>query len=152
MGPLEQTIFAWAWMLMGLLSGVVLGLGFHKAEFMGGYAGWRRRLARLGHIAFFGTGLLNLFAAFTWIGFGLDASLMPWSALLLVVGAVSMPTVCFLCAWKKPLRHLFPIPVITLIGGSAMLFVALLQAPPMDLGEPVEPSPAVGYFVPGDTP
>ena len=153
MQPLEQIIFAWGWMLMGLLSGVVLGLGFHKAEFMGGYAGWRRRLVRLGHISFFGTGLLNMFAALTWIGFGLDASMMSWSAWLLIVGAVSMPTVCFLCAWKKPLRHLFPIPVITLIGGTGLLFVALLQAPQIDtekLVEPVEPIESAMHSVLGD--
>ena len=42
MDPHAQIVFAWGWMLMGLLSGVVLGLGFHKAEFMGGYGGWRR--------------------------------------------------------------------------------------------------------------
>lgn len=152
MGPLEQTIFAWSWMLMGLLSGVVLGLGFHKAEFMGGYAGWRRRLARLGHIAFFGTGLLNLFAALTWIGFSLDHAMMSWSAWLLVIGAVSMPSVCFLCAWKKPLRHLFPVPVVTLIGGTVLLFVALLQAPPIDFEKAGEPFEPVADSVPGDTP
>ena len=152
MGPLEQMIFAWGWMLMGLLSGVVLGLGFHKSEFMGGYAGWRRRLARLGHIAFFGTGLLNMFAALTWKGFALDVSLMGWSALMLVIGAVSMPTVCFLCAWKKPLRHLFPIPVITLIGGTALLFVALLQVPQIESPDSVEPQPTAEHSVPGDIP
>ena len=130
MGPWEQIVFAWAWMLMGLLSGVVLGLGFHKAGFMGGYDGWRRRLARLGHIAFFGTGLLNLFAALTWRVFELDASRMAPAAWLLVSGAISMPTVCFLCAWRKPLRHLFPIPVLTLVGGVGLLLYVLLNSFP----------------------
>ena len=40
----------------------------------------------------------------------------PW---LFVAGAVSMPTVCFLSAWRKPLRHLFFIPVLSLIGAAA---------------------------------
>lgn len=125
----DQTIFAWAWMLLGLLSGVLLGLGFHKDAFLGGYSGWRRRLLRLGHISFFGTGLLNLFAALTWKVFALDDAAMGWSAWLLIVGAVAMPTVCVLCAWKKPLRHLFPVPVLTLIGGTGLFLYALLTTP-----------------------
>ena len=32
---------------------------------MGGYGSFRRRLARLGHISFFGLGFLNLLLAFT---------------------------------------------------------------------------------------
>lgn len=151
MQPWEQAVFAWGWLLMGLLSGVLLGLGFHKAEFMGGYAGWRRRLTRLGHISFFGTGLLNLFAALTWRGFGLDASYMPASAWLLVTGAVAMPTVCFLCAWKMPLRHLFPIPVLTLVGGTGLFFAALLQAPRIDHAQQIEPQPPVTHLICGDT-
>lgn len=125
----DQIVFAWAWMLLGLLSGVLLGLGFHKDAFLGGYAGWRRRLLRLGHISFFGTGLLNLFAALTWEVIGLDDAAMAWAVWMLVVGAVAMPTVCGLCAWKKPLRHLFPIPVLTLIGGTGMFLYALLTTP-----------------------
>lgn len=130
MDPHAQLVFAWGWLLMGLLSGVVLGLGFHRSQFMGGYDSWRRRLARLGHIAFFGTGLLNLFAALTWRVFEFESALMPVIAWLLVVGAVSMPTVCFLCAWRKPLRHLFPIPVVTLVGGAGLLFYVLITTTP----------------------
>lgn len=128
MTPHLQLVFAWGWMLMGLLSGVVLGLGFHKADFMGGYDGWRRRLARLGHIAFFGTGLLNLFCALTWRVFELESALMPAVGWLMVVGAVSMPAACLLCAWRKPLRHLFPVPVMTLVGGAGLLFYVLLTS------------------------
>jgi hypothetical protein len=36
---------------------------------------------------------------------------------MLVVGAVTMPVCCFLSAWRKPMRHLFPIPVIAVVTG-----------------------------------
>ena len=130
MDAFSQLVFAWGWMLMGLLSGVALGLGFHKAEFMGGYDGWRRRLARLGHIAFFGTGLINLFAALTWRVFEIDSELMPIVSWLLVIGAVSMPTVCLLSAWRKGMRHLFPVPVFSLVGGAGLLFYVLILSHP----------------------
>jgi hypothetical protein len=33
------------------------------------------------------------------------------------VGAIAMPTCCFLSAWRKPYRHLFPIPVAAVAVG-----------------------------------
>ena len=33
----------------------------------------------------------------------------------LLAGAIAMPPVCFLAAWKQPLRHLFFIPVTLLL-------------------------------------
>ena len=134
MGPREQLVFGWAWILMGLLSGVALGLGFHKAGFMGGYDGWRRRLARLGHIAFFGTGLLNLFAALTWRTEGLPDVIAAPAATALIIGAVAMPTVCFLSAWRQPFRHLFAIPVFALISGVVLMLVALTYPVPNEYG------------------
>ncbi|HMF37455.1 MAG TPA: hypothetical protein VKF17_12475, partial [Isosphaeraceae bacterium] len=51
---------AWLAILLGLISGTLLGLFFHREDWLGGYGSWRRRMLRLGHISFFGTGLLNL--------------------------------------------------------------------------------------------
>jgi hypothetical protein len=36
-----------------------------------------------------------------------------------------MPLVCYLAAWKKPLRHLFPVPVLSLLGAVAALIGGL---------------------------
>jgi hypothetical protein len=32
-----------------------------------------------------------------------------------VVGGLAMPIVCFLSGWRKPFRHLFFIPVVSLL-------------------------------------
>jgi hypothetical protein len=61
--PTLNLIAGWLGMLAGVLSGAVLGLFFHREDWMGGYGSYRRRLARLGHIAFFGLGFLNLIFA-----------------------------------------------------------------------------------------
>ncbi len=53
----------WLGMLGGVLSGAVIGLFFLKPDWMGGYGSQPRRLVRLGHISFFGIGLINLFFA-----------------------------------------------------------------------------------------
>ena len=52
-------LVAWLAILIGLVTGTVLGLFFHEENWMGGYGSWRRRMVRLGHISFFGTGSLE---------------------------------------------------------------------------------------------
>ena len=87
--------FGWAWILTGMLAGAVMGMCFYRSDWLGGFDAWPRRMVRLGHIAFIGTGLLN-------IAFFLTLRLLGWSAegdvmvtiasVLFVIGAVSMPT------------------------------------------------------------
>lgn len=119
---------AWVWFVAGVLSGLVQGLFFHREDWLGGYGSWRRRLMRLGHIAFFGTGALLLAFALTHAAQPLPPELARWSAALLLIGAITMPLVCFLAAWRKPLRHLFAVPVLTLVGGVALTAIAVFAA------------------------
>lgn len=118
--------FAWCWIMLGVLSGAVQGLGFHREAFMGGYDSWPRRLTRLGHIAFFGTALLNIAFAVTITHFAVEPSLAWWCSRLLILGAVAMPVVCYLAAWRKPLRHGFVIPVLSLTAGAGLFTYAVL--------------------------
>jgi hypothetical protein len=112
---------AWIGILLGLLSGVIQGLFFGREDWLGGYGSWPRRLTRLGHISFFGVAFLNLAYADTVGLFG--AASVPLASMLLIAAAVLMPLVCYLAAWRKPLRHLFPLPVLCLLG-AALLFIA----------------------------
>lgn len=112
-------VLGWVWLSAGVVSGTAMGLFFHDEAWLGGYDAWPRRLVRLGHIAFFGTGLLNIAYALTVQGGGLDAAKIALTGKAMAVGAITMPLVCFLAAWRKPLRHLFFIPVVAL--GMAVL-------------------------------
>ncbi|HNQ78156.1 MAG TPA: hypothetical protein PKJ37_03390 [Acidobacteriota bacterium] len=76
-------------------------------------------MIRLGHIAFFGLGFLNLGFALSARSLDIDGSIYAVSALL-ITGAAAMPAVCYLSAWKQPFRHLFFIP-----AGSVTIAVAL---------------------------
>lgn len=110
-------IGGWLDMLAGILSGAVVGLFFYRDEWMGGYGSWRRRLTRLGHISFFGLGFLNLLFAATSSQLLLGRLSLRIASAGLIAGAITMPICCFLSAWRKPLRHLFPIPVVALTAG-----------------------------------
>lgn len=111
--------FAWIWLLLGLLAGSIIGLFFHGEEWLGGYDSWPRRMLRLGHISFFGTGFLNFMLYFSTQSQG-QALLYPSASYFLILGAFAMPLICFLSAWHKPFRHLFFVPVTCLILGVAL--------------------------------
>lgn len=110
---------AWIGFFLGCLAGAVPGLFFHDNDWLGGYGSWQRRMIRLAHISFFGIGLLNLSFALTARTFGLEAGLQTTSVLLLV-GAVAMPLVCYLSAWQTAFRHLFFIPAMSVTIGVGL--------------------------------
>jgi hypothetical protein len=114
--------FGWVWITIGLVSGATIGVFFHDPNWLGGFDAWPRRMVRLGHIAFLGTGLLNIAFAAT-AASRVNGSPWPLAGWLFVLGAVAMPTICFLSAWRDSFRFLFFIPVVSLIGGSAGLIL-----------------------------
>jgi hypothetical protein len=125
--PIVITVIkaGWIGMLLGVASGAVIGLFFHREDWMGGYASYRRRLTRLGHISFFGLAFVNFCFAFTQSVLPLA---VPWSVIAMqgfLVGAATMPTICFLSAWRKPFRHLFFIPVGGVLVGLISEFFYL---------------------------
>lgn len=111
---------AWIGVLVGMASGTVMGLAFHDERWLGGYASWPRRMLRLGHISFFGIAFLN-FAYANTVALAGEGPFHGWVSGMLIAGAVLMPLVCLLAAWRKPMRHLFPLPVIALTGAVALL-------------------------------
>lgn len=123
---LANLIAGWVGMLVGVVSGAVLGLYFHDESWLGGYTSFRRRLFRLGHISFFGLGFLNLLFALSTGALALPAPLLHVASVCLIVGAVTMPACCFLSGWRKPFRHLFPIPVLAVTVGIVTLLLGWL--------------------------
>ena len=117
----------WGWigMLAGITSGAVIGLYFHREDWMGGYDSYRRRLTRLGHISFFGLGFINILFGLTVLLLKLTGAAIGVASVSLLIGAATMPVCCFLSAWRKPFRHLFPIPVVGVLAGVALLLSAM---------------------------
>jgi len=117
----------WTAVLTGLLVGTGIGLLFHQSDWLGGYDSWPRRMLRLGHVALVGTGLLNILFALSVEAIQIEPA-PRFAGVLFIVGAATMPTVCFLSAWKTGFRHLFFIPVVSLLGAAGdFLFSGLVQ-------------------------
>lgn len=113
----------WAGMLAGVLSGATIGLFFYREDWMGGYGSHGRRLIRLGHISFFGLGFLNLLFGSTAGMLHLRGASLSVASISLIVAAITMPICCFLTAWRAPLRHLFPIPVVAATTGILAILI-----------------------------
>jgi len=109
----------WLGFLLGCIAGAIPGLFFHNSEWLGGYASWQRRMIRLAHIAFFGLGFLNLAFGLTVKVLGMDTGLRPVS-FLLILGAIAMPLVCYLSAWRDWFRNLFFIPALSVTSAIAI--------------------------------
>ncbi len=115
-------VAGWWLILLAFATGALIGLGFHKEEFLGGYDSFRRRLVRLGHIALAALGGLNVLFGISPVPAGatlVGAEPGP----LLLAGAIAMPTVCFLSAWRKPFRLLFFVPVVLLISSVVLILI-----------------------------
>ncbi len=118
---------AWLWILLGFLSGMVLGMFFHHENWLGGYGSLRRRMYRLGHISFFGLGAVNLFF---WITMKLNpaaGALVHVASVTFILGAITMPLCCLVMAHFPKLHLIFAVPVVSLITGGALTLLQVMN-------------------------
>lgn len=122
--PQINLVAAWAGILAGFLSGMVLGLFFHRDDWLGGYSSFKRRMYRLGHISLFGVGAMNLF-------FYLTARTLSASPQLEVAGwgfisgAITMPICCVVMAHRPQAHLVFSVPVLSLITAAVLTLLSL---------------------------
>jgi hypothetical protein len=110
----------WLSTCLGAISGSIMGLWSFDGPlpvpgWLGEYDHTSRRLARLGHIAFFGLGILNVLVAreLRWSGFG------HWSrrtaAWAMNFGNVFLPLTLFAAAAYRPLKFAMGAPVFAIL-------------------------------------
>jgi hypothetical protein len=118
---------AWLWILMGFLTGMMIGLFFHGENWLGGYSSFKRRMYRLGHISFFGLGVLNLLFWLTAQNLSLTGSLTNIASWAFIAGAVTMPVCCIVMAHFPKAHLVFAVPVISLIVGGTLILVEVAK-------------------------
>ena len=125
--PNINLITAWLGILLGFLSGMLMGMFFQDERWLGGYASHKRRLYRLGHISFFGLGAVNLFFWLTVKNISSTGDSWGWASGLFVLGAATMPLCCVLMAHWPKLHLLFSVPVISLVAAAVLTIAAVMN-------------------------
>ena len=120
-------LVAWIWILLGFLSGAVLGTRFHHEDWLGGYGSLKRRLYRLGHISFFGLAAMNLLFYFTALSAPLELATASWASRGFLLGAFTMPLCCAVMANFPKSHYLFAVPVISLLTASTLTIRGIIQ-------------------------
>jgi len=125
--PQLNLVIGWSGIVLGFVSGMVLGLFFHGENWLGGYGSFRRRLYRLAHISFFGLGATNLLFWLTAQRFE-TTSLAPCVAAWgFVVGAITMPLCCVVMAHHPKARMLFAVPVVSLLAAGVLTLLEIIR-------------------------
>jgi hypothetical protein len=124
--PQLNLIAAWMGILLGFGSGLMLGLFFHRENWLGGYASLMRRLYRLAHSSFFGLGAVNLLFYFTVQRLPASPAIVI-AAWAFIVGAISMPICCLLMAHFPRAHMFFGVPVLSLLLGGGLTVAVLIQ-------------------------
>src|SRR5262245_59831970 len=115
----QNFYFGWSLVLAGFASGAAIGMGFHRDNFLGGYDSLRRRLVRLGHIALVALGVIHVLFSISAPANG--AAVILAASICFMVGALTMPAVCILAAWRSAARQLFFIPVLALVAAVILV-------------------------------
>jgi hypothetical protein len=122
-------LIAWTWILLGFLSGAVLGTRFHHEDWLGGYGSIKRRLYRLGHISFLGLAAMNLLFYFTARLAPMDPATMLWASRGFLIGSFTMPLSCAVMAHFPKTHYIFAVPVVSLLAASVLTITGIVQTP-----------------------
>ena len=133
-------LFAWLWILLGFVSGMIMGMFFHRENWLGGYGSLKRRMYRLGHISFFGLGAVNLLFWLTVQRIPLSGSLMDFASWAFIIGGLTMPLCCAVMAHFPKAHLIFSVPVLCLLTGGVLMLAVLIHE-----STPVTAEAAIGY-------
>ena len=129
---MNRTI-GWSSMALGAATGLVMGMWACAGpvpvpEMLGEYDAVPRRLARLGHIAFFGLGILNLLLARDLSNLDLDQGQRRVAAWTMNFGNNFLPLTQFAAAAWQPLKYTMPLPAISVFVAMAIAALGAAKA------------------------
>jgi amino acid transporter len=115
----------WISVAVGAVTGLVLGLWSFDGPvavppWLGEYEDVSRRLARLGHIAFFGLGILNLLLSWSLPRLLPQRGLRLSASRAMIFGNVCLPIGLFAAALYHPLKYALPVPALAVAAALAL--------------------------------
>ena len=108
-------------MIIGLWS---FGGPLPVPEGIGGYGELARRFLRLGHIAFFGLGLINLSIAGHSGRLNFSPTARRRALTLINLGNIGLPPLLLAAAWQPVLLYVMPVPVLCVFAALALTATA----------------------------
>jgi hypothetical protein len=116
----------WASVAAGVGVGLVMGLWSFDGPmpvpaWLGEYGDTSRRLARLGHIAFIGLGILDILADRELRQTTLGPRATTAASWLLIAGNTLLPITLFAAAAWRPLKYLMPLPAMAVFAALVLL-------------------------------
>lgn len=128
-GPHLNRAIGFTSLLIGVASGMIIGLWSFGGPLpvpdgIGDYGELPRRFLRLGHIAFFGLGLINLAVAGHCGRLNFDQTARRRTLTLINLGNIGLPPLLLLAAWQPVLLYLMPFPVLCVFAALALTAAA----------------------------
>ncbi len=124
MGDLNR-IVAWTGMAFGAVLGLIMGLWSFDGpvappNFIGDYTDTPRRRLRLGHIACFGIGILNLLLVRELPNSGGSPRVARHAAQAMNFGNIFLPLVLLIAAVYAPAKYLLPVPALSVFAALCL--------------------------------
>lgn len=122
--------FGWAWMTLGFISGMLMGLKVEQfglntlpvgPTWLDGYGSVPRRLMRLGHVAFIMLSVLNILYGMFIDGAHLTEFWRQAGSTAMILGAIGIPLLCFGAAFFRPLKLFLALPASCVLVGNLIL-------------------------------
>lgn len=129
----KNRLVGWTSLAVGAATGLILGLWSFVGPVpvpavLGEYGDLSRRLARLGHIAFFGLGVINLLLAREHPHLRLSQRAQAIASSSMNFGNVFLPLTLFAAAFFHPLKYAMPIPALAVFVAVVIASYGSLQS------------------------
>jgi hypothetical protein len=128
-------VVGWSSFVVGITVGLVMGLWsfggpLPSPEVLGQYDDLSRRLARLGHIAFFGLGILNVLLARELPRLTLKPGLCRVASTTMNFGNIFLPLTLLAAAAFHPIKYLMSIPATAVLVALVILAWGVIREQP----------------------
>ncbi len=118
-------LFGWAWMCVGFLSGMILGLWSEGEQWLGGYSSVTRRYLRLAHVAFIALSIINILYGHELASVALPNNIKNIGSALMIFGTAGVPLACISAAFLRKTKYLLPLPAMAVMIGTIILVIGL---------------------------
>ena len=119
-------IFGWAWMCLGFIFGMTLGMWAEEEKWLGGYTSMARRYLRLAHVAFIALSVINILYGKELGSVALPAHIKNIGSVLMIFGAAGVPIACISAAFYRKAKYFLPLPASAVLIGTAILVVGMM--------------------------